>query len=512
MKLTRAQFLGAATATVGGLALSGCTEITRRVSRTSLPEQIGTVDVEASDPAWRALNRMAYGPRPGDVERVRRIGVDAYVEEQLAPEHIEEPWAAWMRLMPLDTLDLDAADAEDFEVANYPEVGKGQSAIELQQACLLRSVYSARQLEQVMVEFWSDHFNITQLKGECSWLKTVDDRIIRKHAMGNFRELVSASAHSPAMLFYLDNDKNQKRDPKTGSGANENYARELLELHTLGVRGGYSLKDIQEVARCFSGWKYKKGLQAWPGDFTFDVARHDAGPKRVLGVPIPAREGADGVKDGEQVIDIVCRHPSTARFVARKLCRRFVADRGPEPLVERLAAVFQKTDGNIKQVLSTLFHSDEFRHGPTQKFKRPFDYTVSALRALNADTSGEGVLPYLEQMGQLPYKWTMPDGYPDRFEAWTPSMLARWNFAVDLVQGKIKGTHVQPGALAEATKAKGPTEQCQALSRVILGKALPEAQIQRMASLATSTAPQAMEVAASQWAALLLAAPQFQWR
>jgi uncharacterized protein (DUF1800 family) len=512
MKLSRAQFLSAAGATVGGLALSGCTEITRRVSRTPLPEQIGTVDVEASDPAWRALNRMAYGPRPGDVERVRRIGVDAYVEEQLAPEHIEEPWAAWMRLMPLDTLDLDAADAEDFETANYPEVGKGQSAVELQQACLLRSVYSARQLEQVMVEFWSDHFNITQLKGECSWLKTVDDRIIRKHSLGKFRDLVSASAHSPAMLFYLDNDKNQKRDPHTGSGANENYARELLELHTLGVRGGYSLKDIQEVARCFSGWKYKKGLQAWPGDFAFDVDHHDDGPKRVLGVPIPPRSGADGVKDGEQVIDIVCRHPSTARFVARKLCRRFVADRGPEPLVERLAATFQKTDGDIKQVLSTLFHSDEFRHGPTPKFKRPFDYTVSALRALNADTSGEGVLPYLEQMGQLPYKWTMPDGYPDRFEAWTPSMLARWNFAVDLVQGKIKGTHVQPGALAEAMKTKEPADQCRALSRLVLGKALPAAQLQRMAALVGDRTPQALEVAASQWAALLLAAPQFQWR
>lgn len=512
MKLSRAEFLGAATATVGGLALSGCTEVTRRVSQPALPEAIGTTDLETSDPAWRALNRMAYGPRPGDVEHVRKIGVDAYVEEQLAPQQIEEPWAAWMRLMPLDTLDLDAADAEDFETANYPEVGKGQSAIELQQACLLRSVYSARQLEQVMVEFWSDHFNITQLKGECSWLKTVDDRIVRKHAMGKFRDLVSASAHSPAMLFYLDNDKNQKRDPKTGSGANENYARELLELHTLGVHGGYTLKDIQEVARCFSGWKYKKGLNMWPGDFQFDAQKHDEGPKQVLGIPIPPRSGAEGVKDGEQVIEIVCRHPSTARFVARKLCRRFVADRGPEPLVDRLAAVFQKTDGDIKQVLSELFHSEEFRHGPEQKFKRPFDYTASALRALNADTSGEGVLPYLEHMGQLPYKWTMPDGYPDRFEAWTPSMLARWNFAVDLVQGKIKNTRVQPMALAEATKAKDPGAQCRALSRLVLGKALPATQIKQMAALALDKAGHVTEAGASQWLALLLASPQFQWR
>jgi uncharacterized protein (DUF1800 family) len=504
MKLTRGQFIGMTAAAVGGASLTGCAEVARRVSTPELPKRIGQAEAAAADPAWRLLNRAAFGPRPGDLERVREMGVDVWLEEQLSPETIEERWAAWVRLMPMDTLDMGAMDAEDLETAVYPEVGKGQAAVELQTACLLRAVYSARQLQEVMVEFWTDHFNVSQLKAECSWLKTMDDRLVRKHAMGKFRDLVSASAHSPAMLFYLDNDKNRKLDPKTKSGTNENYARELLELHTLGVDGGYSLKDIQEVARCFSGWSYKKGFTLWPGDFAFNKQFHDDGPKRILGQVIP---GGQGIKDGEQVIDLLCEDPHTARFVARKLCRRFVADRGPESLEKRLAETFQKTDGDIKQVLSVLFRSDEFRKGEYVKFKRPFDFTVSALRAVNADTTGEAVLPYLERMGQLPYKWTMPDGYPDRMEAWTPSLLARWNFTLDLVQNEIGGTSVDAEALAKATGTADPAGVVAGLSRAVLGEALPEKQVKKLAALGGETAARTR-----QCLALLLAAPQFQWR
>ncbi len=504
MRLNRSEFLTLTAGTAGALALSGCTEITRRASAPGLPERLGEAEAAEHSHEWRLLNRMSFGPRPGDLERVREMGADAYIEEQLAPERIEESRAAWMRLLPLDTLEMDAADAQDWEMANYPEVGKGQAAVELQQACVLRSVYSTRQLQEVMVEFWTDHFNVSQLKAECSWLKTVDDRLLRKHALGKFRDLVNASAHSPAMLFYLDNDKNEKRDPKTGSGANENYARELLELHTLGVDGDYSLKDIQEVARCFTGWTYKKGFTFWPGDFVFDAKKHDDGPKRVLGVPIPPGQG---VKDGEQVIDIVCEHPSTARFVARKLCRRFVADQAPEALVARLAGVFTKTDGDIRQVLSVLFRSEEFRHAGNRKLKRPFDFAVSALRGVNADTTGAGVLPYLERMGQLPYKWTMPDGYPERVDAWTPSLLSRWNFALDLVTDKIPGTRVNAPALAKATGEKEPLEVYRALSRSLLGQALPP---DRLRSLVDLSQKGGREV--RQCLALLLATPAFQWR
>lgn len=516
MRLTRSQFIGLSAAGVGAVSLSGCMEVARRVSVPALPERLGQAEALPGDPAWRALNRMAFGPRPGDLERVRKMGVDAYIEEQLAPERIEEEWAAWMRLLPMDTLDMGAMDAEDYETAVYPEVGKGQAAVELQQACVLRAVYSRRQLQEVMVDFWTDHFNVSQLKAECSWLKTLDDRLIRKHALGRFRDLVLASAHSPAMLFYLDNDKNQKLDPKKKSGPNENYARELLELHTLGVDGGYTLKDIQEVARCFSGWTYKKGFTLWPGDFHFNESTHDYGSKVVLGRLITGGQSkkSDGVKDGEQVIEMLCRHPSTARFIARKLCRRFVADKGPQSLIDRLAQTFLKTDGDIRQVLSVLFHSEEFQKGDYRKLKRPFDYTVSALRALNADTTAAGVLPHLERMGQLPYKWTMPDGYPDRVEAWTPSLLARWNFAAEVVRNKVDGTSVDAAALAKATGASDALGQVTALSRSLLGTALPAPQLARLAALLEERRPGGDEQQSGlrQCLALLLSTPQFQWR
>lgn len=502
MRTTRSEFLRLGATAAGGLALSGCTAVCQRLSAPPAPHALDPAG-EKSAAARHLLNRLGYGPRPGDVLRVAQIGADGYVEEQLAPERIPEQAAAWMRLLPMDTLDMDAADAADWETASYPEVGKGPAAVELQQAAVLRAVYSSRQLEQVMVEFWTDHFNVSQLKGECSWLKTVDDRLIRKHAMGRFRDLVSASAHSPAMLFYLDNDKNRRRDPTRGAGPNENYARELLELHTLGVNAGYTLHDIQEVARCFTGWSYKKGFTTWPGDFQFRAESHDDGAKRVLGVAIPP---GGGLADGEAVLDLVCRHPGTAHFIAWKLCRRFVADRPPAPLVERLAAVFRRTHGEIRPVLSELFHSAEFKRSRGRKFKRPFDFAVSALRALNADTTGAGVLPYLERMGQLPYQWTMPDGYPERMEAWTPSLLARWNFAVDLVRGAVPGTQVDARALQHAAGSGRPDEVLRRLAASVLGGALPEP-LARLAASAPAGDPELR-----QWLALCVAAPAFQWR
>jgi uncharacterized protein (DUF1800 family) len=503
MRLTRGEFVGLAGTGIGALALGGCTEAVRRFTPPAVPAHLDTTD---ADPVvWRVLNRAAYGPRPGDIARVTAMGVDAYLEEQLAPQRIGEDWGCLGRVGLLDTLDMDASEAKDYETAVYPEVGKGQAAVELQQAALLRSVYSARQLEQVMVEFWSDHFNVTQLKAECSWLKTVDDRLIRKHALGKFRDLVWASAHSPAMLFYLDNDKNRRRDPKTGSGPNENYARELLELHTLGIHGGYTLKDIQEVARCLSGWGFKAQNEWVPGEFVFRKEQHDEGPKRVLGTVIPAGQG---IKDGEQVIDLVCRHPSTARFIARKLCRRFVADSGSGALEARLAETFTRTGGDIKQLLSVLFRSEEFRRGTSPKLKRPFDYAASALRATAANSTGAALLPHLETMGQLPFKWTMPDGYPDRAAPWTPGLLARWNFSLDLLHGRIDATSVPAEELARATGGTQPLEVLRGLSRLVLGRALPEAELQRLARAGEGDPVRS----APRWLALLIASPQFQWR
>jgi uncharacterized protein (DUF1800 family) len=506
MRLTRAQVLKSGAAAVGACALSGCTELSRRFSVPSLPDRVGEAEATPTDPAWRVLNRLAYGPRPGDLERVREMGVHAYVDEQLAPERIRESRAAWMRLLPFETLDLDAADARDVETATYPEVGRGPAARELQQACVLRAIYSNRQLEQVMVEFWSDHFNVTQLKGECSWLKTVDDRLIRKHALGRFRDLLFASAQSPAMLFYLDNHTNTAHNPETGGGPNENYARELLELHSVGVDGGYTLKDIQETARCFTGWGYKKGLfQRWPGDFEFNRGLHDEEAKQVLSLSIPA---GGGIRDGEQVLEYLAEHPQTARFLAGKLCRRFVADDPPGPLVARVARAFLESGGEIRPTLSELFHSVEFLEHPARKFKRPFDFTVSALRAVNADTTGAGLLPYLERMGQLPFKWTMPDGYPERVDAWAPGLLARWAFATDLLRGTVPGTRVNSRALARATGSEEPQAVLQALGRVVLGSGLPPA----LARLAAGAGAADAVKRPDNWLALLLVSPDFQWR
>jgi len=505
MRLTRTQFLGLSAAAAGTVSLSGCAALVQRYATPEVPDRVGEAD---ADPVvWRVLNRAMFGPRPGDVERVAGVGVDAFIEEQLAPERIPEDWASSLRVGTLDTLEMDAEDARDWEMSNFPEVGKGQAAVELQQACLIRAVYSARQLQEVMMDFWSDHFNVSQLKADCSWLKTVDDRLLRKHAMGKFRDLVSASAHSPAMLFYLDNDKNRRRDAG-GDGPNENYARELLELHTLGVNGGYSLKDVQEIARCFSGWGFKKGLTWKPGDFEFRAGQHDDGSKHVLGTLIP---GGQGVRDGEQVIDLVCHHPSTARYLARKLCRRFVADRPDPKLVARVAGVFERTDGDIRQVLSALLHSEEFKHGGAPKLKRPVEYAVSAMRAVNANSSCAGVLPHLERMGQLPYKWTMPDGYPERPEAWAPGLLARWNFVVELVQGRLAGTSVPLDRLARATRAAEPLPVLQGLSRAVLGKAITETGIRSLVGEHMPKAfPKTEELQA--WTALLLASPGFQYR
>ena len=357
-----------------------------------------------------------------------------------------------------------------------------------------------------MVEFWSDHFNIDQTKGRCLWLKTIDDRELRKHALGNFRDLVWASAHSPAMLFYVDNAENRKCDAESGSKPNENYARELLELHTLGVDGGYTLGDIQEVARCLTGWSISKGLTLRPDEFAFNELHHDEGEKIVLGSTVV---GGQSMGDGEAVIDLICRHPSTARFVAKKLCRRFVADRGPDELVAEIAEVFLRTDGDITKILTALFHSPHFLMGNHSKVKRPFDYVASTLRALNASTTGLGALDHLQGMGHAPFRWPLPDGYPDHAEAWTPTLLGRWNFAAALVSGNIHDARIDEQALQAATGASREEDVLQGLARSILGQELVPAQLQAMLQ---GTKDCGRRDRWQQRMALLVSLPRFQMR
>jgi hypothetical protein len=490
--LTRRACLEGGALSAAALAAGGCAGRIGDWLQPSLPDGWGTSEADAA--VLRTLNRAAFGPRPGDLDRVHAIGLDAHLEEQLHPERLEESRAVTGRLWALDTLQVDTDFRFDFP--------KEQVQAELQQASVLRAVYSRRQLQEVMTQFWSDHFNVSQLKGDAAFMKTAEDEaVIRHHALGRFRDLLRASARSPAMLYYLDNARN------TRDADNENYARELMELHTLGVDGGYTQRDVQEVARCFTGWSIHDAGTWWNGSFVFRPESHDDGARRVLGHRLTAGLGQ---KHGEQVLEILAGHPATARFIARKLCQRFIADdwRQAGGLVERLARTFRRTGGDIRQVMSVLLRSEEFQRGGGRKLKRPFDFAVSALRALDAVTDGQGVLLHLRRMGQAPFQWAMPNGYPDRAGAWLSSLLARWNFAVALCSGGIEGTRVDLDGLLRSSGAKTLAEQSHALQRAVLGRVLPVERTTGWNTRLRDGRPPSWEQAA----ALLLASPWFQWR
>jgi uncharacterized protein (DUF1800 family) len=493
---TRRECLKGGVGAVGGLAVSGCAGMLEGRLQPEAPEgwldPNGRREPRVERATWRTLNRAAFGPRPGDLAAVRAMGLDSWLEEQLTPERIEESAAVGWRLWRLDSLQVDT----DFRF----DIPKEQVQAELQQAAVVQAVFSQRQLQEVMVDFWTDHFNVSQLNGNSAFLKTTEDlEVIRKHALGKFRDLLWASAKSPAMLYFLDNARN------TSSAGNENYARELMELHTLGVDGGYSQRDVQEVARCFTGWSMHDEGSWRSGEFVYRPEAHDDGPRRVLGRTVP---GGLGEQQGERVLELLAGHPATARFIAWKLCRRFLADEGeaPDGLIERLAATFRRTDGDMRQVLGTLLRSDEFRCGTSRKLKRPFDFTVSALRAVNADTNGRGALEHLRRMGQAPYQWAMPNGYPDRAAAWLPSLLARWNFTLALVSGQVDETKVDFPELMRRAGARTPGRQARALQVAILGKVWTDAGAPELERLVKG--PNGL----AQAAALLLSSPGFQWR
>ena len=522
------------------------------------------------------LNRLGFGARPGDLERVKAMGLENYIAQQLSPDKINDS-ASEAKLQNLETLRMttaelyekypqpgqllrqlgrrdalpaDLAAARDNRTkgganaapANAPKTGDAMSAPgemqgpdmakanepaktttpandpnpqnnpeyrrqvmayykennlrpaqfltgELQMSRILRAVYSERQLQEVMVDFWTNHFNVYANKGADRWLLTSYDRdTIRPHILGKFHDLLVADAKSPAMLFYLDNFQSvspnaqqpQRRPgprgplgqlmpagsnpqpaqqpPQQRRGINENYARELMELHTLGVDGGYTQKDVQEVARCFTGWTIfqprgggaaaaalmGRDTRDNAGKFMFRPGVHDNGEKIVLGHKIPA---GGGEKDGLMVLDILAHHPATAKFIATKLVRRFVSDAPPPALVDRVAQTFTRTDGDIREVLKTIFASPEFNSADAYraKVKRPFELAVSAVRTLGADTNGGPQFhQWIARMGQPLYGFQTPNGYSDVAENWvnTGALLERMNFALALVSNRIPGTRV----------------------------------------------------------------------
>ncbi len=404
----------------------------------SIPASLIIAEGQQIDPAFHLLSRAAYGPWPGDLDRVRTIGTESWIEEQLAPDTINDA-ACDLRARRFETIWHDPGTCYEYKKPVLRE--------EITRHTLLRGVYSKRQLFEVMVGFWTDHLNIDLEKGDCIYLKPSDDRlVIRAHALGRFKELIRASATSPAMLVYLDGKENKKGSP--GDVPNENYARELLELHTLGVDGGYTQTDVYEAARSLTGWRLRTGWAK--GTVYFDGNLHDDGEKRVLGQLIPAGGGA---ADLDRLVDIACHHPSTAHHIATKLVRRFVSEDVPASLVTRVAEVFTATDGDIKSLLRTILTSDEFKYAKGLKIKRPFQYIVSSLRALGADTHAhQPLIEYLQRMGQGPFQHPTPDGYPDRAAPWLGTLLWRWNFAFALASNRVPTVTV---ALDQQGKAIG---------------------------------------------------------
>jgi len=490
------------------------------------------------------LSRLTFGARPGDFEKVKAMGVEAFIAQQLDPDALDDA-ALQTKLARLPTLNMatpvlieqyappkpapvpsptpmpaDKMPADPKAQPNKPEADKmpalassdstkapeampkltenSQSPAasptptskpapppknpqvvvsELQRAALMRAVYSDRQLYEMMVTFWENHFSIFANKDDERYLLTSFDRdTIRPFAMGRFRDLLGATAHSPAMLFYLDNWRSSVARPYPATktkpagvdgGLNENYARELLELHTMGVDGGYTQQDVQEVARCFSGWTIQKPNEQ--GLFLYRPGFHDKGEKTVLGHKI----SAGGLGDGERVLDILAAHPATAHFLAGKLARRFISDDPPAAVVDRAAAAFLKTDGSIRETLRAILTSPEFFAQTTYraKLRSPFEYVAAALRTLNAETDIDTALTdWSRRMGQPLFLRVTPDGYSDRAEQWLSAgaLLERFNFASALAANKIKGTNVDAAALLKDDPPSNPQEVADRLTVLVL--------------------------------------------
>ncbi len=576
--------------------------------------------------ALHALNRLAFGPRPGDVERVRAMGVDKWIDEQLHPEKIDDqaldarlqslrtlrmsthemvdnfpsqqvikaiaegkqsmpsdsakravyeaqleryqekkeqkqqaantdPGAnggtaktsqmsdeeqsrrredrlyadlkaedlldlppdqrmkAILKMSPEDQRALDASlkgdKRDEFMEGMKPQQRETIMALnnpqqvvtsELVQGKLLRAIYSNRQLEQVMTDFWFNHFNVFIGKGADRYMLTSYERdVIRPHALGKFEDLLVATAQSPAMLFYLDNwlsvgpdsdfangipkrnnNYNWRRPPRPRrplpakqakgrrNGLNENYGRELMELHTLGVNGGYTQKDVTEVARVLTGWTLKQPKEG--GGFVFEDRMHEPGDKHVLGHRIKS----GGEKEGRQVLHILAHHPSTAKFISTKLATRFVSDDPPAALVARMTQTYLKKDGDIREVLKTMFRSPEFwaPESYRAKVKTPLEFVVSAVRASGAEvTDALPLARQLQTMGMQLYGMQPPTGYSMKADAWVNSsaLLGRMNFALALTAGKLKGVQVDPGlGLEPATSAADPQGTLAALENSLL--------------------------------------------
>jgi uncharacterized protein (DUF1800 family) len=586
------RLLGFAIALLAALPLASLS----RVRKTSDDPRRFQAKLSKDEQILHALDRLTFGPRPGDVQRVRTTGLKKWIDQQLHPERIKENPYLEARLAPLESLRMTpletvehypapamikaiaegrelmpddpvlrasieraiarykvkkgespaeaAADLEPArpleEVLNSSEVDTLRNgttarkkellaslpvekieaaliampkrmrqqlsndaptavrrtillldtpqqvvAYDLLESKLLRAVYSNRQLAEELDDFWFNHFNVNYDKGADRFdVPSYEREAIRPYVLGKFRDLLEATAKSPAMLFYLDNFESVRPDleakgkgKRAKRGLNENYGRELLELHTLGVNGGYTQQDVIEVARCFTGWTIEEPRKG--GVFLYNDKLHDKGEKNVLGHVIPA---GGGIEDGEKVLDILARHPSTAKFISLELAQRFVADNPPPALVERMAQTFLQKDGDIREVMKTMLNSREFwsQGAYHAKVKTPFEMVVSSVRALDAEV--ENAFPLANRVGNLGeplYRKQEPTGYSNLNSDWINSaaLLGRMNFALSLAGNKVPGVKVNVTRLPESPEAITKlllSRQATATTRAAIEKAVAE--------------------------------------
>ncbi|MEP6992195.1 MAG: DUF1800 domain-containing protein [bacterium] len=559
------------------LALAACARTHATVvPEPSLPAHEEPRELAVDQQARHALARLTYGARPGEASVVLHDGLDHWLLRQLTPENWpdqggDSALASFSVLtMPIRTL-VDSSPQQDVFVrrrrielglaANAPYVMtaedsarfKAMTALgnrrvqELLGAKLMRAVTTDHQLLEVMTDFWENHFSVFRGKMPTQFTLLEYDRdVIRPHALGKFRDLLGAVAHSAAMLYYLDNYQSSADSAhltltafhnlarartaaeslrlrinalRRRGGLNENYGRELMELHTLGVDGGYTQTDVINVARALTGWTLQSPREG--GGFRFDSSMHDAGPKLVLGHALPAGRGTE---DGEEVLDIVARHPATARFIATKLVRHFVSDTPPPALVQRAAAEFLRTDGDIRQVLALIVASPQFytRGSVRSKVKTPYELVASTYRVMQGrpDTAGRSV-QLAATLGQPLYGHLTPEGWPDEADAWmnTGAILSRINFGSNVAAGRVLGIagkwtppSLPPGASLE--------QQVDAISAAILqGEMSPDTHrvlmsgsnpLAARAGMAVSPAGRAPTL--TELLGLALGAPEFQRR
>ncbi len=428
------------------------------------------------------LNRLSLGIRPGELEQVQKMGMDKYIQQQLNPDSIAESPIVTEKLSKLETINLSPVELfQRYNPNRQIDIQSpipGDKKIQQQQtrqvtnqaieAKLWRSIYSQRQLNEVMVDFWYNHFNVHADKGiDRLWVGAYEQQAIRPYAMGKFRDLLGATARHPAMLFYLDNWQNSVPNPhKKGrmQGLNENYARELMELHTLGVDGGYKQADVIALAKILTGWGFKQPGQRVPDgySFQFNRNRHDFSNKIFLTQNIIG----SGSGEGEQALDLLSRHPSTARQISVKLAQYFVADNPPKSLIDKLSKRFIATDGDIKLVLDTLFHSPEFSDPKYYgaKFKTPYQYAISSVRSTGTEINQVKPLnDFLKQLGMPLYGCPTPNGYQNTQDAWLnpDSMTRRINYATNLAKGKL------PISASTTTAPNSPLQTPNSLSSVM---------------------------------------------